>query len=238
MKSTFLTAEWRKLALFNYSIDPLILKPFVPYKTELDFWNDKCYLSLVGFRFVNTRLKGLSIPFHSNFEEINLRFYVRYKDGGTWKRGVVFIKEIVPKSALTFVANTIYKEKYVTFPTRHEWLLDGGDMRVSYGWKHKTQWDSIAVTASATSIEILAGSEEEFITEHYWGYTQIDDVRTSQYQVEHPRWQTYSIKGYEVNVRFGELYGEAFRILENARPDSVMLAEGSPIAVRGAAKIE
>ena len=152
MKSTFLTAEWRKLALFNYSVDPLILKPFVPYKTELDFWNDKCYLSLVGFRFVNTRLKSLSIPFHSNFEEINLRFYVRYKDGGTWKRGVVFIKEIVPKSALTFVANTIYKEKYVTFPTRHEWLLDGGDMRVSYGWKHKTQWDSIAVTASATSI--------------------------------------------------------------------------------------
>ena len=120
MASKFLTAEWRKLAIANYSVDPKILKPYLPYKTELDLWNGKCYVSLVGFRFVNTKLKGISIPFHRHFEEVNLRFYVRFKDPTGWKRGVAFIKEIVPKPALTFIANTIYREKYITLPMKHQ----------------------------------------------------------------------------------------------------------------------
>src|ERR1700741_1211564 len=124
MKSRFLTAEWRKLAIANYIIDPQILKPFIPYKTELDLWNGKCYISLVGFRFINTKLRGFTIPFHRHFEEVNLRFYVRYKDSVGWKRGVTFIKEIVPKRALSFVANTLYKEKYITLPTKHSWISE------------------------------------------------------------------------------------------------------------------
>src|SRR6478736_2670783 len=108
MNSTFLTAEWRKLAIANYVVDPKLLLPYLPYKTELDTWNGKCYVSLVGFRFVNTRLKGIPIPFHIHFEEVNLRFYVRYKDESGWKRGVTFIREIVPRPALTFIANNLY----------------------------------------------------------------------------------------------------------------------------------
>src|SRR5690349_16714383 len=169
MNRTFLTAEWRKLAIINYAIDPSILSPYIPYKTELDFWNDKCYISLVGFRFMNTRVKGIKIPFHVDFEEINLRFYVRYKEGNTWKRGVTFIKEIVPKPALTFVANTVYKENYITLPTRHEWIEDANGINVTYGWRHKGDWDSISVAADSTPKDIISGSEEEFITEHYWG---------------------------------------------------------------------
>src|SRR4051812_45506678 len=112
MRTIFLQAEWRKLAMANYAVDPAVLKRHLPYKTELHLWNDTCYVSLVGFRFVNTRLRGFRVPFHINFEEVNLRFYVRYKDGDQWKRGVVFMKEIVPKPALTFVANAFYKENY------------------------------------------------------------------------------------------------------------------------------
>src|SRR6185295_11969092 len=168
MRKTFLTAEWRKLVIANYSVDPAILAPYLPYKTELDFWKDKCYVSLVGFRFINTKLKGLSIPFHSDFEEINLRFYVRYKDGSEWKRGVTFIKEIVPKPALTFVANSFYGEKYVTFPTKHRWIQNASSIEVSYQWKHHSAWDSIEVTTASIPSDILPGSEEEFITEHYW----------------------------------------------------------------------
>ncbi len=73
----FLTAEWRHLAMLNYEIDPVILRPFVPSGTELDSWNGKTYVSIVGFLFLKTRVRGLAIPFHQNFEEINLRFYVR-----------------------------------------------------------------------------------------------------------------------------------------------------------------
>src|SRR5690349_9487804 len=125
----------------NYSIDPAILLPYLPYKTELDLWNNKAYVSLVGFRFVNTRLKGFYVPFHRNFEEINLRFYVRYHSNGEWRRGVTFIKEIVPRPALTFIANTIYNEKYVTLPTRHNIQTTAEQLDVDYSWKFQKRWN-------------------------------------------------------------------------------------------------
>lgn len=238
MRSAFLNAEWRKLAIANFSIDPLVLKSYLPYGTELDFWNGKCYVSLVGFRFMHTRLKGISIPFHSDFEEINLRFYVKYRDKGIWKRGVTFIKEIVPRRALSFVANSIYKEKYVTLPTKHEWIDSSEYIKVTYMWRHHGAWDSISLAADPIISDIAMGSEEEFITEHYWGYTQLSNNRTSQYQVEHPRWQTYPVKDYQISVRFQDLYGAEFGFLNSARPDSIMLAEGSKIIVRLSDKIE
>jgi uncharacterized protein len=238
MQKTFLTAEWRKLIIVNYTVEPETLIPYLPFKTELDLWEGKCYVSLVGFRFINTRLKSLALPFHRDFEEINLRFYVRYKEGNTWKRGVTFIKEIVPKATLTFVANSFYSEKYVTLPTRHVWALNHDSIRVMYEWKHLVAWDSIEVNASSTGSDILPGSEEEFITEHYWGYTKLNDRLTSEYQVEHPRWQTYAIKDHRISVRFRELYGAEFSELKNAQPQSIMLAEGSAISVRGAVKIK
>src|SRR6185295_273969 len=115
----FLTAEWRHLVMLNYEIDPAILRRFVPRGTELDAWNGKTFVSLVGFLFLNTRVMGLPIPFHENFEEINLRFYVRRKADEGWRRGVVFIKEIVPRAAIAWVARWLYNENYVALPTGH-----------------------------------------------------------------------------------------------------------------------
>ncbi|TMI87369.1 MAG: DUF2071 domain-containing protein [Bacteroidetes bacterium] len=237
MNSKFLTAEWRKLAIANYPVDPEILIPFLPFKTELDFWNDKCYVSLVGFRFINTKIKGLTIPFHRHFEEVNLRFYVRYKDSTGWKRGVTFIKEIVPKRALTFIANTVYRENYMTLPMKHSWDLQKDLLIVSYHWKHKTQWNEFKITATNTPADIPENSEEQFITEHYWGYTQINNACTSQYGVEHPKWQTYPIMKILIKVSFDKIYGEQFHFLNNLNPDSVMLAEGSEICVRSMSRI-
>jgi len=238
MNKVFLKAEWRKLILINYEIDPDKLLPYIPYGTELDYWKKKCYVSLVGFCFLNTKMMGIAIPFHRNFEEINLRFYVRYKENGVWKRGVTFIKEIVPRQALTFVANTIYKEKYITLPTRHYWEESITKLDVSYEWKFQKEWSRIAVAAEVTPHPILQESEEEFITEHYWGYTSVNERLTLQYQVEHPRWKVYPILYYSVNVRFRELYGYSFASLKDRQPDSVMLAEGSEIVVRSADRIK
>lgn len=238
MNSIFLTAEWRKLAIANYSIDPAILIPYLPYKTELDIWNGKCFVSLVGFRFLNTKLKGIPVPFHRHFEEINLRFYVRYKDPAGWRRGVTFIKEIVPKRALSFVANTIYNEKYMTLPTRHSWQSGKDLLSVSYLWQYKKSWNSFLVTTLSAQNEIIPDSEEEFITEHYWGYTKVKDQLTSQYQVAHPRWDVYEVKDFKIDVEFGDLYGKDFSFLKTQIPDSVMLAEGSKISVHSGTKIE
>jgi len=227
----FLTAEWRKLALAQYAVDREILLKYLPPNTELDDWQGKYYVSLVGFMFIDVKLRGLNIPFHTNFEEVNLRFYVRYKDGEEWKRGVVFIKEIVPLPAITFVANTIYKENYQTLPMKHVWIEQEHQLEVDYLWKSNKKWNKFSVTTSSKAQEILIGSEEEFITEHYWGYTKIGANRTSEYGVEHPRWEAYPIKDYSIDVDFGINYGREFAFLSNTKPNSVILAEGSEIRV-------
>lgn len=215
----------------NYSIDKRLLEPYLPHNTEIDFWNDICYVSLVGFIFLDTKVKGFKIPFHTNFEEVNLRFYVRYQDKGEWKRGVVFIKEIVPKPSLTFVANTIYKENYETMPMSHSWQTSDDRLTVEYKWK-KRNWNLIRVVANSEAAKINDGSEEEFITEHYWGYTRVAEKRTSEYGVEHPRWKVYSTIDYKIDVDFGDIYGQVFAFLKAETPKSVFLAEGSEVKVK------
>lgn len=232
----FLTAQWRKLIMANYAVPAPLLEKYIPYGTEIDRWQGTCYLSLVGFMFLDTRLMGFPIPFHRNFEEVNLRIYVRYHTAGTWRRGVVFIKEIVPRPALSIVANTVYREKYETMRMRHQWRLEDGNLNVEYGWK-KRGWNTLSVAAENKPSAIAEGSEEEFITEHYWGYTSIDDKTTSQYQVEHPRWQVYPVKDYTIDVNFGNVYGEPFALLNALKPQSVFLAEGSEIIVRKGKRI-
>lgn len=235
---SFLKAGWRKLALANYDIDPDILKPWVPHKTELDFWEGRCYASLVGFMFVDTKLLGaVKVPFHVNFEEVNLRFYVRYKDGNEWKRGVVFVKEIVPKWAITAVANTLYQEHYATRKMRHEWREDVAERYISYDWQEQGKWQHFAVKAALESQPMAVGSEAEFITEHYWGYTQIGPQKTFEYGVTHPRWEVYPVHGHEIDVDFGLVYGDRFSLLNELEPTSVMLAEGSEITVESRRRI-
>lgn len=230
---SFLKAEWRKLAIANYNVPKEILEPYIPTGTELDLWNGKCYLSLVGFMFLNTKLLGVKIPFHVNFEEVNLRFYVKRFEHGEWKRGVVFVKEIVPKPALTFVANTIYKEHYGTLPMKHSWEKNDTHRKVLYQWQKNKQWNSFAIEASLQSFPMETDSETEFITEHYWGYAKVSNTKTNEYEVTHPTWEAYSVNNYSIDVDFGTVYGHQFKFLNILKPDSVMLAEGSEITVEG-----
>ncbi len=235
---SFLRAEWRKLAIANYRIDKDCLTEFLPAGTVLDLWNGHCYVSLVGFMFKNTKLLGIKIPYHVDFEEVNLRFYVKRLEDGEWKRGVVFIKEIVPKRALTFVANTVYKENYETMPMRHLWMEHQDSRIVEYYWTKSGRENKFKVTASKESYAIVPGSETEFITEHYWGYAKLNDEKSNEYEVTHPRWEVYKVKEYEINVDFGMVYGNKFGFLSALKPDSVMLAEGSEITVENKTTIK
>jgi uncharacterized protein YqjF (DUF2071 family) len=231
MSNTFLSGEWKKLVMINYAIDSSILAKYLPSHTQIDRWHGTCFLSLVGFMFQNTKLLGIKVPFHMNFEEVNLRFYVRYLDGETWKRGVVFIKEIVPKPALSWVANTIFKEHYVTLPMRHTWREESGVLTVRYQWKMRN-WHSFSVKTSNVLHPIGVGTEAEFITEHYWGYTKLSETSTSEYGVEHPRWEVYETSDYSIDVDFDDVYGETFAFLNKEKPRSVFLAGGSEIIVK------
>ncbi len=235
---SFLTAEWRKLAIANYEIDKSVLTDYIPFGTELDLWNNKCYVSLVGFMFINTKLLGVKIPFHSNFEEVNLRFYVKRFENNEWKRGVVFIKEIVPKPALTLVANRIYKENYETMKMEHNWEVDTKHRTVEYKWKNKSKWNSFKIVALKESQKIERQSEAEFTMEHYWGYAKINKTKSNEYEVTHPKWEHYKVSDFEIKVDFGNNYGNEFQFLSAKEPNSVMLAEGSVITVENKRKIE
>ena len=236
--STFLTAEWRKLIMAQYEVDPAALAPWLPPGLSLDLYQNRCYVSLVGFLFDRVRVLGLPIPFHTSFEEVNLRFYVtRTEPDGTRKRGVIFIREFVPRAAITLIARSFYEEPYTALPMRHTIASAPGSLTVSYSWRHSQVWHSLAVEADPTPLPIEPGSEEEFITEHYWGYTKRTRGATSEYGVQHPRWQVYPIRTLGGKADFAALYGPAFANLNGRAPASILLAEGSAVTVSTGTRI-
>lgn len=235
----FLSAEWRYLAMLNFEIDPACLLAYVPHGTELDAWNGKTFVSVVGFMFLNTRVMGWSIPFHVNFEEVNLRFYVRRLGPEGWRRGVVFIKEIVPKPAIAWVARTIYNENYVALAMRHDVSssFSPPSLIVEYGWRFKNEWARLRVNTKGSLQPITPGSEEEFITEHYWGYAAQKDGGCVEYQVEHPPWRVWQVSESVLECNVADLYGDVFVDSLRSTPSSAFLAEGSAVVVRKGVKL-
>jgi len=231
METHFLRAEWNNLIMANYVVPKEFLLPYVPYQTELDFFEGNAYVSLVGFMFLNTRIYGLSIPFHTNFEEVNLRFYVKYNDHGHWKKGVVFIKEIVPKQSISFIANTLFNEKYVSLKMKHYHRNQGDCLETGYEWEYKNKWNKLSATTNKTSSPIGKESHEEFIADHYWGYTKFRDNKTYEYEVKHPVWETLKVIGHSIDCDFGSLYGNEFSFLDNQNPKTVFMTKGSEVSV-------
>src|SRR5438477_1094916 len=226
----FLTANWRYLAMLNFVVDPKIVAPLVPPGTELDFENGETFLSVVGFLFLDTRILGLPIPLYRDFEEVNLRFYVRKKSADTWRRGVVFVRELVPRRAIAVVARAFYGEKYLALPMKHE--IEHVDLRlnVEYSWRRGRKWESLKMTASVEPQIIPAGSHADFITEHYWGYTCVR-ARCSEYRVERPRWKIWNAEKFELRADITALYGEQFAETLSQPPRSAFIDDGSPISV-------
>lgn len=227
----FLSAEWRNLAMINYAIDPAALGPLVPAGTELDSFGGVTYVSLVGFQFLKTRVMGIPFPFHRNFEEVNLRFYVRARSAEGWRRGVVFVRELVPRWAIAFVARVFYGEPYLALPMRHRIEETPPRFRAQYEWRRRGEWESLGVAGEGGPQEIAAGSLEEFITEHYWGFTHRPSNST-QYEVAHPRWRIRGVTESNVQADIASLYGERFVESLSAPPASAFLAEGSAVLVR------
>ncbi len=215
----FLTAEWRWLAMLNWEVDPALLSSRVPRGTELDFWKGKTFLSVIGFRFLNTRVLGIGIPWHRNFDEVNLRFYVRRGE----KRGVVFIQEIVPRWAIAKLARVAYNENYVALPMTHEIQLpdvgySAGPLRLGVRVK-----DAAAIP--------MEGSLEQFISEHYWGYAIQRDGGTVEYEVRHPAWSVWRAADARLDGEIENIYGAEFAAGLSRPPDCAFLADGSAVEV-------
>jgi uncharacterized protein YqjF (DUF2071 family) len=230
---TFLTAEWRHLLMLNYRVERELLQPFVPAGTILDTHQGVAYVSVVGFLFLKTRVLGVPLPFHQDFEELNLRFYVRRFAEGAWRRGVVFIKEIVPKPAIAIVARIAYGENYVSLPMRHRMDLrsDGSLAALEYRWEFNGRWNNVNARTTGEWFESAPGSLEDFITEHFWGYAKQPGGSCVEYQVEHPRWRLWRTEHAALDCDAAALYGEPFTTALNPPPASSFVAEGSAVTV-------
>lgn len=230
----FLTATWRNLVILNYEVEPKILMPFLPPGTELDTWQDKTLASIVGFEFADVRVLRTPIPFHRDFEEINLRFYVHRKAPDGWRRGVVFVRELVPRRIVALLAHQLYGEPYTALPMDRLFRHESGTT-VRYSWRHDRKWNHVEATADTTRDprHPEPGSEEEFIIDHEYGYGT-HRGRTIEYVVEHPSWRYWKTLKAELDcgaATLSTLYGEAFAPYLKS-PCSAFLVEGSPVTVR------
>jgi uncharacterized protein len=229
----FLTARWQDLIMANYEVDPSLLAGRVPRGTRIDLDDGRCFVSLVGFMFLDTRVMGIPVPFHVNFEEVNLRYYVKRVLAEETRRAVCFVKEIVPRMAIAAVARLVYDEPYETWSMNHSRT----EREVGYTWARDGCRNEIKAEIGESLGVPDADSHGEFIIEHYWGYTQRSATRVDEYKVEHPKWELFSVDNVKIEVDFGRTYGEEFGFLSEEEPYSVLLAKGSEIVVYKGAKI-
>jgi uncharacterized protein YqjF (DUF2071 family) len=228
---TFLSAEWRSLVMLNYIVAPEAVLPYVPAGTQLDTWNGAAYVSVVGFLFADTRVLGVPVPFHRTFEEINLRIYVRRDSAGGMRRGVTFIREIVPRRAVALLARAVYNEPYVARPMRHHTRSTKTGADANYEWLGALGWSGVHLSADGFPAPIRAGSEEAFIVEHDWGYTRQRDGSTVEYEVRHPKWKTWSARTARFTGDAMDVYPAQLATTLSREPDSAFLADGSPVTV-------
>jgi uncharacterized protein len=234
----FLSAEWRDLVMLNYVVDPEILRRYLPVGVELDTFAGRAFITLVGFRFLRTRLCGfLAVPFHSNFDEVNLRFYVRRREGGEVRRGVVFVRELVPRTAIARFARLMYGEKYDSCPMWHRIARPADGLAAEYGWSWRGGQFQLRAQAGGAPSRVADGTLESFITEHYWGYSAKSADQSIEYRVSHEPWRVWVSTDASFEGDGGALYGSGFAEILGRVPDSAFLAEGSPVLVHTGRRI-
>jgi len=218
--------------MLNYEVEAALLKRYVPHGTVLDSFQGRTYVSLVGFRFCRTKLLGgFPVPFHANFDEVNLRFYVRRKQDGDDRRGVVFIAEVVPKRAIATIARRIYGENYRCLPMRHRIETEGSNKTAEYQWQLDGQWCRLSAQTVGQPTYPRAGSLEQFITEHYWGYSAQPDGGSLEYYVSHVPWQVWAATKAAFEGDASTLYGPELAAILQRSPECAFVADGSPVTV-------
>jgi uncharacterized protein len=236
-----ITAKWCNLVFFNYEVDPRLLRSYVPRGTELDDWNGTTYVSVVGFQFLQTRVLGVPIPFHQDFDEVNLRFYVRRRGPDGWRRAVVFISEMVPRRAVATIANVFYNEHYRTLPMAHRiehaQRSLGAGSTLAYKWRFGGKWQSLEARTATEPRRLEEGSLTQFITEHYWGYAAARSGGTIEYQVAHEPWPVCETSYANLECDVVPLYGPAFAEVLQPLPPSAFVAVGSAVAISPSARL-
>ncbi|MEO7362483.1 MAG: DUF2071 domain-containing protein [Gemmatimonadaceae bacterium] len=236
----FLTAEWRDLIILTWKVEASVLRPFLARGTELDLWKGDAVTSVVAFDFSETRVRGLAVPFHTRFPEVNLRFYVRRKmPDGSWRRGVSFVKEMVPHALIATVARRMYGEPYESLPMNRVAVPEAplsdpaavATRSLVYEWKRDGEWERVLALLTSPPRPMRGDSVEEFLADQAWGYTRRANKPTMEYRVEHPRWRITPVTDCYIEADVASLFGRSFSDALSEPPLSTFVAEGSEVSV-------
>jgi hypothetical protein len=227
MSRPFLTGSWRNLILAQYAVPEATVRPYLPPGVEPDQFEGRCFVSLVGFQFLNTKVVGVGWPTFRHFPEWNLRIYVRHEG----RRGVVFVREFVPQRLVAWVARVIYNEPY-----RRARLTMAVDDTPATRTAHYTvdfggRVHEMRATGSKPAVRPAPDCLEHFFKEHSWGYGRTRRGKLIRYEVSHPVWDIYPVTDHHIDVDWAALYGPEWGGMTGRAPDSVVLAAGSDIAV-------
>jgi uncharacterized protein YqjF (DUF2071 family) len=188
-------------------------------------------LSLVAFHFADNRVLGVPIPFAREYDQINLRFYVRRRleDGG-WRRGVVFLRELAPAKPVVAGARFVYGERYdcvpVTARVRPPGAAGTRGGRAVYRWRDRHQVHRLAVDFHGPAALPGPGSLEDFLTDRHFGYVSAERA-TREYRVDHPPWRVWPATDARLSHGIADAFGRRFERALDRAPLSAFVAEGS-----------
>jgi uncharacterized protein len=228
---TLLTADWTDLLVATFEADKSLLQKYIPYKTELNDWNGKYYMSLLGFIFSRPVIAGIPSPFYRRFEEINLRLYVRCKNGNAWKNGVVFIKEIAPSPIIGLVAKWLYRENFICLPVKHCFTNTDTDRKTEYHWHSGREWNYLKLITTINPVEPGKSSLESFTRDHYYAYTKQSENKTREFEIEHRHWDIYPAISFDMKLDAANIYGKEFADYFQEPPCKSFLMNGSQTKV-------
>lgn len=227
MARPFLTARWTNLFLASYPVPPELLAPRLPPGLELDTLDGRCFVSLVAFQFLDTRVLSISWPGHRHFAELNLRFYVRHQG----QRGVVFVREFVPQRLTAWAARTLYNEPYQAAPLTGTIREEAATISAEYTLDWNNRRHTLAVLGEQPAVLPAESSLEHFFKEHSWGFGVTKRGQTLRYEVSHPVWQVYPVRDYRIDLDWAAVYGSEWAVLQKATPFSTVFTVGSAVSV-------
>jgi uncharacterized protein YqjF (DUF2071 family) len=224
-----ISGAWHKIIMVNYAVDPSALRDLVPHGTRLSYFEGRCFVTLAGFLFSDIKVLGLRVPFHRHVPEANLRFYVESLDG--YKKGLVFIKELVSKRVMAMMANRFYRQNYSVKNIKYSYTEDRKTATLKYSWGLLGGNRMKAKLARVPSTKVKTGSEADYILHNFLGYASRPDKSTLRYEVTHPAWTLCPVIDWKVKVNFEKSFGKRFEFLSKQKPHSIFVTEGSPIAI-------
>ena len=231
MKTHLLSAHWTNLLVVNFETTKIFLEKHLPAGTELNDWNGKYFMSLVGFQFSKTKICGILSPFYRSFPEINLRFYVKRKTKTGWQNGVVFIKEIAPAKLIGFMAGWLYNENFICLKMKSRFINEGDKNKIEYCWNINNEWNYLKAIVKNKPVHYPQESLEGFISSHYHGFTRITETQTKEFEVIHSPWKIYHVLSFDIKLDAEAIYGKESAPFFSHQPCSVFMMDGSETKV-------